>query len=136
MNSLAILRIILILISMTKQAEQILHVLNASPGHMTADELYLACRSAGMKTSVASVYRVANKLAEEGAITRIHHAGGPDVFDKTTTVHEHLFCSQCGAISDLSIDELPMLIEQAIGMKPESFNLSVNYICESCRKKE
>jgi len=120
---------------MTKQAEQILQVLNASSGHMTADDLYLACRQAGIKTSVASVYRVANKLAEEGSITRVHHAGSADVFDKTTATHEHLFCSQCGAISDLFIDELPQLIEHAIGVKPESFDLSVNYVCESCRKE-
>lgn len=118
---------------MTKKALAILSVLRESEGHLTAEEVYLACRNAGISVSVATVYRCLSALAEEGHIRRFSVAGEPEYFDKTPTSHEHLFCSHCHRVTDAREADVQKLLEETFGITLESYDLSMRVVCRNCR---
>lgn len=118
---------------MTKKSEAILSVLQSSEGHLTAEEIYLACRKEGIAVSVATVYRCLSALAEEGYIRRFSVAGKPEYFDKTPTPHEHLFCSRCHRVTDAREADVQKLLEETFGITLESYDLSMCVVCQNCR---
>ncbi len=118
---------------MTKKSEAILSVLRESEGHMTAEQVYLACRNAGISLSVATVYRCLSALASEGHIRRFSVAGEPEYFDKTPTPHEHLFCSRCHRVTDAREADVQKLLEETFGITLESYDLSMHVVCRDCR---
>ena len=119
-----------------KIRDQILQILNSSEGHMTAEEMYLFCVNNDIKISMASTYRVLGKLAEEGLIRKISVAGQPDIFDRTTTDHQHLICVSCGKVTDIMIDGLRDAISEKIKEEFYSYDLCIKYVCEDCQNKE
>ena len=116
--------------------EQVLEELKNSSGHMSAEEMYLHCINNGIKVSVASVYRVLGKLAQEGQIRRIAVSGQPDIFDKTLLEHEHLICSCCGKVKDIKIKGLKDSLIKQIDDDIETYDLCIRYICPECQKKK
>ena len=121
---------------MTKKSREILAVLQNSEGHMTAEQVYLACRNAGVCVSVATVYRCLSVLADEGHVRRFSIAGEPEYFDKTVTAHEHLFCSRCRRVTDARAADVQKLLEETFGITLESYDLSMHVVCRDCREKK
>lgn len=120
---------------MTKKAEAILGVLRASEGHMTAEEIYLACRRAEVAVSLATVYRCLKELSDAGHIRRFSVTGEPEYYDKTLTPHEHLFCSRCRRVIDARGKAVKELLEETYGVALESYDLSMHIVCEACRAR-
>lgn len=118
-----------------KLSQQVLEILNNSQGHMSAEQMYLHCANNGIKGSVASIYRVLRKLAEDGYIRRVSIPGQPDFFDKTLNEHEHLICTCCGKVKDIKIDSLRKSIEENLNRNIESYELCIKYVCDECLEK-
>lgn len=121
---------------MTDLNQKILDMVICSEGHLTAEEAFLLAKKKKIDVSVASIYRILGKLADDGYITRFSVAGRPDVFDKTLSQHEHLICSKCGKVTDIHIPDLKKSLSKQTGIDIDSYKLSINYICDDCRKKE
>jgi Fe2+ or Zn2+ uptake regulation protein len=119
---------------MLKNQEAILNIIQSSEGHMTAEEIFMQCRDRGLKMSVATVYRNLSVLSENGHIRKISIVGQPDHYDRTMTKHEHLICERCGELQDVCIDNLEELLESKVGMKLNSYELCMRYICPKCRR--
>lgn len=117
---------------MAKLETQIYDLLQKAPGHQTADEVYELCREDGISASVASVYRVLAKLADNGAIRRIPISDRPDIFDKTIGEHGHLICRVCGAATDFAIGGLAGAVLAETGTEPERIDAIAWYICDNC----
>ena len=120
---------------MTKLNQEILDMITNSSGHLTAEQAFLLAKKKKIDVSMASVYRILNKLADDGYINKVCIPGQVDVFDKTTTEHEHLICDQCGKIIDINIKGIKKILEKETKEKVNKYDLCIHYICEDCRKK-
>lgn len=121
---------------MTNLNQNILQMIRNSEGHLTAEEAFLLAKKKKIDVSMASIYRILGKLADEGLISRFSVAGKPDVFDKTLDEHEHLVCSKCGKVKDIHISDLKKKLVKEIGVEISDYELTINYVCEDCTKKE
>ena len=117
---------------MSRQKQIITEIINESCEHMTAQEIYEKARQRIPNISVGTVYRNLGQLAEEHSIFRIIATSGPDRYDKNVELHGHLICDCCGSVTDLPCPELRGSIEDRLGIKVNSYQLSVYYICEKC----
>lgn len=120
---------------MTKYAQQILDIINASSDHLTAEQIYLRLKASNSKVVLATVYNNLNLLYEQDQIRKISVEGYPDRYDKTIK-HDHLVCKKCGALSDICFSDLTAQLQAQISEEILSYDLKVNYICPSCRRKE
>ena len=120
---------------MTKIAAQLLQLISESPEHLTADELFRECKTKNIKCSVASVYRNLTALVDGKYVRRVIIPGEPDRFDKSLMPHEHLICSHCKHVQDIHVADLQKVLEQHLGVKIDSYDLTMHYVCERCKKK-
>ena len=120
---------------MTKNAKQILKIVNDSRDHLTAEQIYLRLRESGEKTVLATVYNNLSRLCEQGLVRRVCVEGSPDRYDRTVR-HDHLVCQRCGRLSDITLEDMTARLEQETGMEILSYDLKINYICPECRRKE
>ena len=119
---------------MTKYAEQILTLINMSDGHMTAEQLFLELKKTEPKVVQATIYNNLNTLCQKGLIRRMSVEGSPDRYDKVKK-HDHLVCTKCGALSDISFEDLTADLEHQLGEGIISYDLKVFYLCPACREK-
>lgn len=122
---------------MTKLNKQILNLVKESDGHLTAEQAFLIAKNKGIDVSMASIYRILGKLADDGLIQRIHVANKPDIFDKTISEHEHMICSKCGKVIDIHIYDFKKVLIEQTGIKDiDSYSLCIDYVCDECKKRQ
>ncbi len=112
-------------------------VLNSN-NHPDAKEIYELVKLKIPNVSLGTVYRNLNTLAKEGLIRKIELDDGNDRFDKTLCQHNHLKCTTCGKVIDIT----PKLnskkikeIESKTGFKITDSSFNINGICEKCKKE-
>ena len=118
---------------MTRNGKLILEIINNSTDHLTAEQVFFQLRQTAPKTVLATVYNNLNSLCDEGAIRRISIEGSPDRYDKIKK-HDHLVCSRCKALSDITFSDLTASLSEQLGEPILSYDLKVNYLCPNCRK--
>ncbi|MCD8104794.1 MAG: transcriptional repressor [Lachnospiraceae bacterium] len=118
---------------MSENRKIILDIVTKANNHPTAEEIYQQIRAAGRRMSMATVYNNLNTLADEGLIRRLSVDGKSVRFDKTRR-HDHMVCSVCGRIKDLMLEDLTDLFERSAGVKLQSYDLQLIYVCEQCSK--
>ncbi len=119
---------------MSANKDMILKIVLRVDSHPTAEDIYGIIRKHGRKISMATVYNNLNSLAEEGLIRRVSFDGKSEHYDKAVR-HDHLVCSECGKITDLMLEDMTGALERDSGVKLESYDLKLFYICDECRKK-
>lgn len=119
---------------MTRYAKQILELINRSGGHMTAEQLYLELKKTEPRIVQATVYNNLNALCQEGLIRKLSIEGSPDRYDKILR-HDHLICKMCGALSDVTFQDMTGDLEKQLGEGILSYDLKVFYLCPKCREK-
>ena len=120
---------------MSKYAKLLLELINRSGSHMTAEQLFLELKKTEPKVVQATVYNNLNALCQEGMIRRLSIAGSPDRYDKIQK-HDHLVCKKCGALSDISLEDLTEKLEKQLGGSILSYDLKVFYLCPKCREEK
>lgn len=121
---------------MTNLNQQILEMIRSSEGHLTAEEAFMLAKKKKINISMASVYRILGKLADDGYIKRITVTNGPDIFDKTVESHAHLICSKCGKVKDVHISNLKNKLSKETNIEVDSYELCINYVCEDCKRRK
>ena len=119
---------------MTKYAQQILDIINASSDHLTAEKIYLRLKASNSRVVLATVYNNLNLLYEQDQIRKVSVEGCPDRYDKIIK-HDHLVCKKCGMLSDIHLSDLTVHLQAQIPEEIISYDLKVNYICPACRNK-
>ena len=119
---------------MTKYAQQILDMINATSDHLTAEQIYLRLKASNSKAVLATVYNNLNLLYEQDQVRKVSVEGYPDRYDKTRK-HDHLVCKMCGALSDICFSDLTAQLQAQIPEEILSYDLKIYYICPSCRNK-
>lgn len=110
-------------------------IIQSSDRHMTAEEIFLECRAQSLKVSVATVYRNLGAMVEQGLIRKLSVTGQPDHYDRNMFPHEHVVCVVCGKLRDVYVEGLEELLESSVGVKLDSYDLCMRYICPECSGK-
>ena len=120
---------------MTKNAEQILKIINTSGEHLSAEQIFLRLKEVNQGVVLATVYNNLASLYKQGLIRKISVEGCPDRYDNIQN-HDHLLCKNCGKLSDILLEDLTEKLQKQIVIPILSYDLKINYICEDCLKKE
>ena len=112
--------------------------LRGNTEHPGVDRAWEEVRKELPTISRESVYRVLNDLASHGIVALLER---PDVvarYDANPNRHDHFYCEKCGRFFDFEIEELPALVDAAVGSlgKIERAEIRVRGICNECLAKE
>ena len=124
-------------LKLTKQRQEILDLIQASSGHMTADAIHSKLKDQSVSIGIATVYRNLNVLYDEKLINRVRHPELGYIYDKNTNDHYHFRCVQCNSIQDVDIEyqkNLHAIVEKDLGCKVESHSINFEGICKNCLK--
>ena len=58
-----------------------------------------------------------------------------DCFEKGVAAHDHLRCTACGKLSNISLPWLSNKLRQSVGTEIAGYDLTIRYLCPECRKK-
>ena len=121
----------------TIQKEAVTHALFVLD-HPTADEVFDCVHSEYPTVSKATVYRILNRMAEDGEILHLVVPSGPNRFDTTLSEHHHIKCTVCGKVCDISLPELVEIekrINEESGFAVSRRLVFFEGICPSCQNK-
>lgn len=126
-------------IKLTKQGQEILDLIQASDGHMTADQIHSTLKQNDVKIGIATVYRNLNTLFELKQINRVRHPELGFIYDKNTHEHYHFRCVRCDKIQDVEIpyqSQMHAEVENELGVIVLSHDINFEGICANCLKLE
>lgn len=111
---------------MTRQRALILEILQHSPKHLTADEIFAIAREKMPGIARGTVYRNLKLMEQAREIARLEMPDGPDRFDKTSNPHGHLYCDCCGSLAGPAGDR-PWCAKLKKPLEPEerSYQLTI-----------
>ena len=89
-------------------------LLDGRDRHVTADDVAVLARTAGLRVSLATVYNTLNQFVSAGLMKRITLDTDRTYFDTNISEHHHLFFEDGGQLHDVpgdtvKIDGLPPL---------------------------
>lgn len=119
---------------MTRYAEQILNLINASCEHLSAEQIFFELKKGGSEIAHASVYNNLNSLSERGLIRKLS-VDGQTRYDKIKK-HDHLVCKICGKISDFEFEDLTENLKEQLRSGVVAYDLKVYYECPECANKK
>jgi len=70
--------------------------------HVTADDVAVIARKAGVRVSLATVYNTLHQFTEAGLLREVAVEGAKTYFDTNTSNHYHFFCEHSGQLMDIS----------------------------------
>jgi len=128
---------------MTAQRELVLRsFLEADADHLSAEEVYRKVVEKRQRISKATVYRTVDLLAEVGILRKIVFRDGViryEIAEGGKHHHHHLICSECGKVTEFSMDLLENLedvIEKKTGFRINDHQLKFYGLCPSCQRKK
>jgi Fe2+ or Zn2+ uptake regulation protein len=87
----------------TEQRRTVYDALMAQRDHPTAVEVFLRVKTRMPSISLATVYNCLETLTECGLVKHVHHHREPSRYCPNLNDHAHLFCEQCGSVTDLPL---------------------------------
>jgi Fur family ferric uptake transcriptional regulator len=82
---------------------QILESSELESQHLSAEDVYLALRTAGEDVGLATVYRVLTQFETAGLVTRLHFETGHSVFELAKGEHhDHMVCVASGEVMEFT----------------------------------
>ncbi len=120
----------------SRQRELIYKKVEAVCSHPTAEEIYEMAREECPSLSLGTVYRNLNGLTEAGRVRRVSVPGKADRFDRLLRPHSHVYCTQCGCVSDIQLDDEAVFATiRKTAPEVTDYSLTVFGYCDECRKK-
>lgn len=123
----------------SRQREAVKEYLKSTYSHPTADEVYDEIRKIYPHISLGTVYRNLNLLVEQGEAIKLTTEGGSDHFDGNPLQHYHLYCENCGRVSDIEMEpmlQLNTLAQVGYAGTIRSHALLFLGECETCSKQK
>jgi Fur family ferric uptake transcriptional regulator len=106
---------------------KILHILEQSELHMTAEDIYLRLIDAEEDVGIATVYRVLAQFESAHLVNRHNFDNGPAVYELNRGEHhDHMVCSETGTViefHDPEIEEIQRRIAARHGYELVDHNL-------------
>jgi Fur family transcriptional regulator, peroxide stress response regulator len=123
----------------SRQRERILNLLRSTDNHPTASWIYDELKKEFNNLSMGTVYRNINILLDQNLIQKIESGSSFDRFDGNVKNHYHFICQDCGAVSDLPLQELPelnKLVNENTPYQTEKHRLDFYGVCPECSKSD
>ncbi len=121
----------------TKHGQRIYDLLQASQGHMTAEEILLILKQQNVSIGLATVYRNLNSLFSLGMINRVRHPEMGFIYDRNKHDHYHFYDTETKEFHDLDIayqEELDRLVEEVFGGKVKTHSIIFEGIIDEDHK--
>ena len=121
----------------TVQKNSIYAALCALGNHPTADEVYRQVQLTRPGVSLATVYRVLNRMAEQGTVLRVGVDGGADHYDHQTFRHFHVCCTVCGRVDDIVMPDpgdFTQAVTDAAGYRLTGTEVLFRGLCPKCQE--
>ncbi len=112
-------------------------VRQSTPSHPTAADIFAQVRPLLPTLSFGTVYRVLHGLVAEGEIAEIPQANGPAHYDADMQAHDHIICSECGAVGDVHLRPLFSVAEcgqPQTDFEVQGYRLEFHGLCPACRR--
>jgi Fur family transcriptional regulator, ferric uptake regulator len=108
--------------------------------HFGAEELVKRLRNGEERVARGTVYRTLGLLEHAGLVRKIHgHGGHRYELVLGDTIHDHLFCEQCGRTFEFQDDSLPEAVRRASHrhcFAPRIYSVEVLGTCSECTESE
>lgn len=119
------------------QRELVYEVLAGTVTHPTAEWVWERCREKMPAISKATVYRNLAALVRHGRAIEVVGTFGSSHFDARVYPHNHMVCSECGAVEDsFPSKELSLALEHEVENRGYTgYGLTFSGVCEKCRAK-
>jgi Fur family ferric uptake transcriptional regulator len=117
----------------------VVEYLASQPCCRGAQEIHEALTAAGRKIGLASVYRMVDRLAEQGLVQRIDIGDGIVRYEpaRETEHHHHLVCGDCGKVepfADPSLERAIHAVEERSGYSVVAHEVLLRGQCGDCRE--
>jgi Fur family ferric uptake transcriptional regulator len=120
----------------TAPRRQLLEVLFAAEGPMSAESLARALTDRGTEMELSSIYRSLEALEQLGAVRHVHIGHGPGLYALTGRAErEYLTCERCGrvtAVDAVELDPVRDLIRELTGYEARFTHFPIIGLCASC----
>lgn len=119
----------------TPQRLAVLAALHASPGHLSAEEVYEEVRREMPSVSLATVYNTLGELKRVGQLRDLPVSGKVRYDLVARGTHHHLVCESCHRVVDLDESDLPspqLPPSKAQGFKILTAEIIFRSICPQC----
>lgn len=125
----------------TNQRELILDVFLDTEGHVSSEDLYSIIKAKDPSVGFTTVYRTLKLLKECGLARELEFHDGRILYehDYKHSHHDHLICTQCGALIEFYNEEIERLqdtITRRYRFKPLHHSHRIFGICSACQKLE
>lgn len=123
----------------TRQREVILDEFLRAGAHLSTEELYLMLREQHPHIGYATVHRTLKLFAECGIAEPRHFGDGQTRYESSMAEehHDHLICTDCGAIVEFENPQIEMLQESVArqhGFRIERHRLELYGRCRECQR--
>lgn len=123
---------------LTSQRVMILHAIEHSEGHFSAEEVYAQIKPRYPHLNISTVYRTLELLKTMGLVTETNFGDGRVRYHTAEKGHHHhLVCQKCGTITDLDDSLLDPLREQLVrqyNFRADLRHVAIFGICVRCQK--
>ncbi|WP_372845582.1 Fur family transcriptional regulator [Pontiella sp.] len=120
---------------MTHQRMEIFREVAQTGEHPDADTIFKRVRERLPMVSHDTVYRTLASLEEMGLVSRVDPICGRARYDANRDEHHHFICRECGSISDLYLNDEPVLPAGIENLgEVESLHVQVRGVCLNCKK--
>lgn len=121
----------------TIQRRIVLNTVMELANHPTPENVYEEIRRKGGTLSRSTVYRNLKVLQKNGQLKKLDIPGSSIRYDGNLSAHNHIFCTVCGKIGDISCDEKNT--EVSLPQATDGWSISGNYsvffgLCPDCNK--
>ena len=118
----------------SKNRDAVLDVLRGTTTHPSADWIFEKVKETNPNIGIATVYRNLKTLLEQKEIFKIDVGDGVDHYDaQVDVIHDHTYCTNCGAIGDIDAISASSLEKFAKNkFSVESYSLVLFGKCENC----
>lgn len=120
----------------TPQRLLVMEALATNGGHMTADEIMRWTSERYPAINLATIYRTLDLLASVGLVTQTDLGGGASQFELVgETLHHHLVCEHCGAVTEIDDALLVPLRERVLhqfGFRAGARHMAIFGLCRAC----
>lgn len=122
---------------MTRRRDTVRHVLAASEGFRSAQDIFADLRADGAKIGLTTVYRALQALADTGEVDVLRTGDGESVYRacRTDEHHHHLVCRQCGSTVEVegpAVERWAEAVGAEHGFVDVTHTVEVFGTCEQC----
>jgi Fur family ferric uptake transcriptional regulator len=121
---------------MTAARRQLLELLFAAEGPMSAESIERALGHRGTDVELSSVYRSLEALEQLGAVRHVHIGHGPGLYALNGRgEREYLTCERCGrvtAVDASALDPVRAVIRELTGYEARFTHFPIIGLCAGC----